>query len=404
VDRLVRPLALLSLISAPALCVACSTEESSADRCAPGPCSHDSCASIVNCAANADCPLGTRCDQGECKVDPFPVTEDDSLVTGFDVPEFSLRVTDTAPMTFEWLAPKHAVRVTCALLTSPPEFPTISKRSERALIRMTNANRAIERQRTFNTGLTSTNEGFSFTLGELGPLDSGMREGCAVPGALFQAPQKTYYPIVEVLRVGCWAFDSVKVVAATRLVAIPSQSMPESGNVPLALCDAQATGAWCKRAGQPGTCRSQTCDTNMPTFSQGRAPDAAAGAPGTDTPSSLVVIVDCKGQTDGTSCVEPVTASEAFGQCQSGQCLRANEQQYRPVVVTSCVDGSFDGLNCYPTAVLSFGNCDSGTCLPRCRVDDDCKQAFEEAGLAPTLPRCDRNPSAYLGLCQARRP
>lgn len=369
--------------------------------CAADQCPEGGCGVTLACRADSDCPLGTACSSGTCQVVPFPRVDRDTLIRGFDVPEFELRKVSDAPATFEWARPEDARRVTCALFTSRPEFPRVRERTEHTLIRMNNPGRAIERERVFNAEASATNQRFRFTLGDLEP-STRCPSTLAVNGAF----ASQHYAVVELLRLGCWAFDSAKVIAATQLLTILPEHLPDWNTVPKTSCSDQPNGTWCRMPGTPGRCKSGRCDTTAPepVASPPGTPvdEGAAGAGGLGT-LSTEPLTDCSNAMEDTACVVPNTA---VGQCLELECIAQGSQDYRPpLVVSNCTASGTDGLNCFPSPIFSFGNCHQGGCRPRCRTTSDCADQLERAGLGDAPPHeCNRAKDAYVGICEARSP
>jgi len=334
---------------------------------------------------------------GACQVVTFPRIDDASLIAGFKAAEFELRITSNEPLSFDWNSPDAAERVVCALFTSPPELASVEGTGAQELLRITNVSRSLARARTFNTESATSQQHFSFQIGDLRatPATSGT---CPTALSLGRGSLPADYPIVELLRVGCWAFDSAKVMAATRLLPVAASSLPDSSNRVSDSCQAQAQGAWCWMPGTPGTCQNEACDVDKP---EPIKPTPNLGDAGAGN-SPLTAVMDCSGQPDDRACLKH---SQTVGQCLAEECVSQGSDSYRaPLVVTSCDQGN-DGLNCYPSPLLGFGNCLDKSCRPRCRIDSDCKEAFERAGVStsPGLERfCDRVTNSYVGLCGVR--
>jgi hypothetical protein len=104
------------------------------------------------------------------------------------------------------------------------------------------------------------------------------------------------------------------------------------------------------------------------------------------------------------------------GQCLSGRCLRPSRADYaKPLAISNCAtEGAVtDWLNCYPSPVLGFGTCWGNSCRLRCRGDEDCVAALDDAEVpgsggaagasSDVRPEhCQREPGSFLGVCVIR--
>jgi hypothetical protein len=364
--------------------------------CAPSGCPNGECNSLPLCSGDSGrCPLGMSCIGGQCGIEPFPHLAGDALIRGFDVPEFQLDVTpaSTGPLKFSWLAPNNSKRVVCALLTSMPEFSKAGTTEQ--LLRMSDGSRAIERQRVFNIETAGMQEEFSFTLADLETHGDGEYLGCSTALSVPNMFPGHSYTVVELLRVGCWAFDQAKVIAATSLVNVVPSSLPDFNTVPKLSCQAQAEGTWC-RTPSAGTCQKGLCDTSKPPAVDGADGSAGAAGDGNGAAANTPAVTDCTGEQNDLTC----SVTGAIGQCLNAECVAQTDDAYRPpLVVSDCAADNTNGLNCYPSLVLSFGNCAAGVCQPRCWGPDDCTSAFERAALTQIKTTCGRSNGAFIGTC-----
>jgi len=331
------------------------------------------------------------CVGGQCVVKPFARASDDALIRGFAVSEFELAQSGDIPGTFSWRAPAGSSRVVCALLTSSPEF-SAANQGTLSLVRMTNASQAIQRRRVFNTVGADPQQDFTFTLADL-ELDDAATPQCPAALSIPNRFPGQRYPVVAMLGVGCWAFNEVKVIAATSLISIAPSRLPAWSTTPASTCRGHADGIWCRTL-EPGTCQRQRCDTSLPP----KVPDPmldAAGAGG-QLADIAPAIQDCTRIADGTACAVPGTV----GQCLSEGCVTPQDGVYRPpLVVSDCSADFSDGLNCYPSPILDFGNCSGGSCQLRCWKPDDCVNALMKAGLPGANSTCTRDGAVYLATC-----
>lgn len=384
-----RSVFLVLFVWALALAPGCPSESFEPDVCPPSACTHGSCSAPVECAHDRDCPLGLSCSVGSCRVKPFARVDRDALISGFNVAEFELQSTSEEPVTFGWRAPEDAQRVVCALFTAVPEFTKAQEESEHSLFRMLNEGRAVARKRSYNTASVGSERHFSFKLADLEASSS-----CGAPLTIpteFVGP----YTVVQLLRVGCWAFSDARVIAATRLAPLDPRSLPDWDTVPQVSCLGVADRTWCRPPGTPGSCQGGICNTMR--LPPPASPDVL-GAAG-EAADTLAPVVDCESEPDDAPCV---IQSTQVGQCLTGQCLAQEAQDYEPpLVVSNCGAPRTQGLNCYPSAILDFGNCYQGRCEPRCDQRAECESAFEVAGVVNAGKHvCRIERDAYLGSCQ----
>jgi hypothetical protein len=390
--------------------LACQRAAISPDLCPAGDCGAQGCSAPRSCDAETDepgtvardCPLGSSCVAQQCTVVPFPRMSDSALLDGFNVAEFALKEVTTDPPELAWVTPPGVRRVVCALFVSPPEFASDGVDGDTQLTRIANSVRSIARQRVFNTEGASVEQSFSFELGELEPAwlrrEDSDAAPCPPPMPLAGGLPTRAYPIVELLRVGCWGFDTAKVVAGTRLLSVAPSRLPDTNATPTQGCQGQPEGTWCRMPDAPGSCQQGRCDVQRP------KPEGAQSGPTDGGASPPLAPTDCTGLSDDSACRQP---SEAVGQCLDDACLARDDSYQRPLVVNQCREEmGDDGLNCYPTAILGFGNCLAGSCALRCREPLDCTDALRRAGLeaASTLRwSCERS-VGYLGLCRQEKP
>jgi hypothetical protein len=364
----------------------CSRPEVEADKCPIASCLYGSCSAPVPCATHRECPVGLSCSDGTCKVVPFTQIDRNALISGFQVSEFDIHASSTEPISFDWLAPRGSQRVVCALLTAAPEFSDTIEPSQ-TMIRLLNPGRAITRKRVFSTATAGNDRHFSFTLGDL-EAGSSCDAPLSIPTDFSDA-----YPIVQFLRVGCWAIGDANVIAATRLVPIDPGSLPDWNTVPQPNCLGQSDRTWCRMPSALGSCQRHECDTDRPAMAV-----AAGGAGGQGT--EVEAVLDCSDSPDDAPCA---VQSPVVGQCLNGQCIAQDAQDYEPpLVVSSCTAPRTQGLNCFPSPLLDFGNCYQNACEARCDHRADCTAPFEQVGILTGKRTCHIENGAYLGSCRTQ--
>lgn len=371
-------------------------------HCAPAACP-GSCDEPWSCERSADCPAGSVCVNGVCGVDAFPVIGADTLVAGFDVPEFELMQTsmDEGRPRLQWSAPPGSLRVTCGLFTCTPEFDGGEGSGQPSAVRLSNAPRCVPRVQTFNTETSAETQVFSFELGDLEPAAAG---SCSPALGLTaqEAAGASGYPVVELLRVGCWALDRNQVIAATRLVQVNVQELPDAGYVLRLDCAAAPIGSWCLLPGDLGVCDQGKCELGR---TPSELPEAGAGGQGGEAATlPPEPVEDCEDRPDDVPCQSP---DSRIGQCLVDRCVANSESTYlRPLVVGDCASDGFETewLNCYPSPILGFGTCAERQCRVRCRTDEDCESALSAAGIdvSAQSTTCQRPEGSYLGVCMDR--
>lgn len=375
--------------------------------CLPPECRGNSCRNDVTCTHDDQCPRGSSCNDGVCGVARLESIRTRELIEGFGVREFALTPSTTeGRRTYEVSMPDGAVRVICGLLTCKPRFAR-EVAGPIELTRLSNAARCVARTDTFDASRASDDSrDFAFEVSALQPSTA------ACDGE--EATSSPSYPVVETLRLGCWAEDLRRVIAATRLVPLNVTDLPDANGNRVANCSDASDGSWCTLAGDIGTCLNGGCDLSR--VSSG-VPMSAAESGGATNDVTLQLDysdapTDCGGLPNDTICRREEL--ESIGQCLSGQCLKATlADYYQPLVVANCdaVGAETDGLNCYPSPVLGYGTCFKRACAIRCRNKTDCMSALDAAGVPcreggnsgdcepPRPERCRAVPESYLGVC-----
>jgi hypothetical protein len=378
------------------------------EQCPATQCADANCDQDVACPGGAGCPQGTRCMADLCVASPPPAIEPEALIDGFKAREFDLVRATGDDARYELTAPDGADRVACGLFTCAPVIVERSAGSQ-TLRRIANTSQCLQREHVFTTQPSGELQTFKFGLADLrSPEPNSCRAsmlGLGDPSSV----SRTGYPLVEALRIGCWASDRTHVIAATRLVAVGVTDLPEGARLMRRDCQEVADGTWCILPGDLGVCVAADCD-----FTMVPSPvDSLSGAGGQGSPTSVApeveTVTDCRGVADGVACRRKEV--ESVGQCLSSRCLKQSTDEYtQPLAVSDCgAEGAVtDWLNCYPSPTLSFGTCCGARCRLRCREDQDCASALDDAGVTckandttcePRPERCHREPGSYLGVC-----
>jgi hypothetical protein len=225
------------------------------------------------------------------------------------------------------------------------------------------------------------------------------------------AAPRAGYPVVQTLRLGCWAQDMSHVIAATRLTPLGVTDLPGGTSALLSNCQQAADGSWCSLPGNLGVCLRHRCDFSQRPSADVMTDGSEAGS-ASGTAASEPALTDCSHAAEGTPCRR--AEASTIGQCLSGRCLRDSTDSYsQPLVVSDCAapGAVTDWLNCYPSPVLGFGTCESEQCRLRCREDADCRDALDAAEVPCEMPdaegrcererpeKCRRFSGSYLGVC-----
>jgi hypothetical protein len=392
------------LLSAPA----CGVDTTLESECAPAACPDGSCLKDIACEDGAQCPQGSTCQRGSCLLAGSSDIRAEALIVGFHAHEFDLVRSAGADVQYELVAPDRAARVVCGLFACEPRFAHASYGSTE-LSRIKNAAQCLQREHVFNTQTSGEPQKFTFRLADLRTPEptecSSSMLGISNPDRASRAG----YPVVEALRLGCWASDKTHVLAATRLIAVSVSDLPEGESVLRSDCQAAPDGSWCSLPGDLGTCQAGGCDfTKRPGVS---AVQIDAGGAPNDTAE---VPTSCEGLPDDVTCRRAKT--DSVGQCLSDRCIKktqAGQGYSQPLAVSDCAaPGSVtDWLNCYPSPTLSFGTCLQQECRLRCRDSEDCTRALDAAeiscggsgggtGCEPARAEtCYRPSGSYLGVC-----
>lgn len=328
------------------------------ESCQPA-CAEPSCRNLVSCQADADCAVGTLCASGACRPPKKIEAVGNTLIKGFA--SDALELTRGQQGVFSVEAPKVAVNVSCALFVGPPRFAGGS---------ITNIDASVARYHVFPLDPSRTTASvLNLRLDALEPLPAAA--ACDRQGALSGVS-----PLVESLRLGCWALSLDRVVAASQLLPLDPSELPEYGVTLLDSCDqssAPTDGSYCALSPQIGACKDHECSPLDP------------GAP--VAPSAVTTATsDCDAANDGVACQ---LGSPGRGRCFAGNCLEHDATP--PLVTGSCAELDSPWANCFPSPIGLVGTCFKGLCRRRCHDALDCSSG----------ELCELPPSAsYLGACR----
>ena len=383
------------------------------------------------CKEDAECPSGTSCAQivqgGNaavskcadvasciCRPQYFRAQQRDQLLQGFGVGEFELHVTPGVPTQFSWLAPEDASTVICGLFVASPEVQGGN------LGRIVNADQALYRTHNFRISGKSAlaPQAVSFTAYDL--KTAFEPRTCEESLRFKPSVAATAYPIISLLRIGCWATNSSGIIAATQLEEVELSDVPEV-SPPVIDCAGPADqfdGRYCYPQTQTGVCIAETCKP-LPEPNSAiaqAAPDGVAGDTGGGGDggaiNSAAPVDRCAGQRDNVLCKR--TPTFTFGRCFAGFCNPTPETSplELPLVVSSCApqsDASADTnwLNCFDRGLQGFGSCLLGSCRKRCLSDNHCAPGSDQVCFKQVADRtrlaCEaQSGTTPLGVCVPR--
>lgn len=441
VDLAVHPRGRLTLVAL-VLCTGCVERIAREERTCEE--SRESDAGVMTCGVDGDCPGGSLCalrdgrrlrlcpsrDAGcACAAAQFPVTHADALIRGFQAREFDLK-TEPAQGEYGFEHPARAELVICGLFVADPDF---------ARGRIENATKSLYRTHTFRGAKLATAH---FRLSD---LERGAEESePSVCGNALPTPVAAEgYPTVTSLRVGCWAYDRTRVIAATQLRNVEIASLPEV-KPPIFDCAARGEGdlegRFCLSAVKRGVCSGGACREPGMLDAGSLSVDAAMAAMGSREEGGLVepgrypVVVDtgfsmdggltapvalCSESTEGLRC--EIGAEMRAGRCVGSRCAAQELATIeRPLVVERCAspesqpddagpvphdDVESDWLNCIAPSVQGYGSCYRRICRLRCVTSADCEPSPPASRASETVRgrRCAKGcvlgTTSYVGVC-----
>ena len=243
-----------------AVILACGTTEEPPP---PPSCVSADCGTGLRCEQQSaakrtcgDASAGSSNDQPTCEV-PRALSQLE-LVSGFGVAEFDLAVETpdgSSQIVMTWFAPERSRTVACALFRCRPEVFGVSPSSP-------------------DSGWHGPFQTFPRCVLAIGFFDARRGNGAVSD---LQPPEGTANVAdagaLQELMVGCWAYDDVKIVGATRLKQVPpDRTFAAPGFA--AECDGNDEKACIVADGIPlGVCRSGVCRVRC------RTDDDCAGAP-----------------------------------------------------------------------------------------------------------------------------
>jgi hypothetical protein len=369
---------------------------------------------VLRCTEDAECPAGTTCDVGRgscppdipgcCRTVYFASGTPDVLVKGFEAAEFDLRAEAHPQTRFSWSAPPAAERVICGLFVNDPKVEG-GRRG-----RIQNQNKALFRTHVFRIPAAADQEpSVTFDVSDLSTIGEASPCSALIP---FKAHDSSY-PVVTTLQVGCWAYDTQEVVAATRLRTVKLSDIPEV-QAPILDCatiaGSQSDGRFCLTVPQTGVCRRSQCVALDPI-------DATApldgGTPSDGGPVTVNPIRECTDASDSVLCQRSSTFR--FGRCVGNRCADQHIQRLeQPLVVSNCAmqGEATNWLNCFDTRVQGYGTCFNSRCRLRCTNNDECTKLVSvltaedqvemscvKLASTESVVCSDRAEGSYLGLC-----
>lgn len=176
------------------------------------------------CRDDIDCPGGLSCGAAPakatacaghfvttaCRWHPPPVDRS-ALIHGFNTRTMEMHLTPPPDLGFAWTNPRDALFVACAVFTCNPVFTTREVHdeadepvsSDTMLQQIANADACMLELQTTDTSRTSL------------VIDGTQRQ--AAPQCMADAPHDR---VIDFVAAGCWAYDSLEVVAASDLVQL----------------------------------------------------------------------------------------------------------------------------------------------------------------------------------------
>ncbi len=285
--------------------------------CGSGTCIADPyvhCVASGTCQDSSECPAGLSCDPqaldggcgdaGQCMSRqcaigvPGPV---DVLSSGFATQEaIDVHVAVVGGYAqLSWTAPKDAQTVACALFACPPE---VAERS--SSLQIVNFNQCVL------AFAIKPATGSYVDLGDSqydSPGAAGIQATC---GGAVEAGAPV--SVITALSVGCWAYSSTTLVAASDLTTIPAYEAIATSKVFAAACGGSDDGLNClTAAGSFGTCSAGDCKTRC----LGPRDCAGVGADGPEDAGDANLADASLGAPE--TCVAPFD-SFAFGLCVEG--------------------------------------------------------------------------------------
>lgn len=292
------------------------------------------CLHLEGCADNRDCPHGTECSVSSSLTslslpDPlrgcvnsytslgtrcelaragFP----DALIAGFLVNEFALSyVEGTSPVAFSWKAPDEARFVVCALFGCRPEFSYSVEDDASSIINWERCVLSSHEPSVFE----SSNQAFVPAARDPADVRISFTSASRVCSMEPHVATTSLMKLTE-LGVGCWAYDDVKVIAATRILPIP---VADAASYPqlIATCDNL----------QPGEALSRWDDWSC--FIKGTEPPTLGTCLGGECRARCITAQDCPSVAQGGAsqkdCPEP-----------RATCLRSHENDYVGICDKTC--------------------------------------------------------------------
>jgi hypothetical protein len=181
------------------------------------------CIRMNDCSHDLDCPRGTSCTAaGTCiaaKNRTLNGSDELTLIEGFETVPMAANLDSSGTgAKLSWVAPPHAELIRCVLFTCLPEI----EHGSGGLLTISNYDKCAHLEITYAT-LQGT-----FDLGAAHlPSFKAAKNDPSCPRATGSSPL-----LVTDLLAGCWAYDAMQLVAATRLLDVPPAGVNDPDAIP----------------------------------------------------------------------------------------------------------------------------------------------------------------------------
>ncbi|WP_129576868.1 MULTISPECIES: hypothetical protein [Sorangium] len=228
-----------------------------------------------------------------------------SLIHGYAVPEFALsHVEDTRPAAFSWRAPEGARVVACALFGCAPEVvPSGEGVSGAPLGAIAN----WEQCALSDVSIFDSPDQIFVARAQPSRL-ARSRESCAPPAGRENGLEATRSQQLTLLGVGCWAYDDVGIIGATRIAPVPPEHASDYPDL-ISACS----------GGDPRLSDGSSC------YLPGPGRSSFGVCHGGECVARCVTARDCFNGTPTKSCPEPLAT-----------CIHTSDRQYLGACGRTC--------------------------------------------------------------------